>query len=285
MAQLAIADRQLRQVGTDWDTLAELDPLWAICSRASKQYAQWDPEAFFATGRLEVAEVLAEVEQAGVSFGRVAALDFGCGVGRLTQALAQNFRNCCGVDISPRMIRLAEQFNVASTRCKYLVNQRSDLSVLASNSFDLVYSSIVLQHIPAPLSHTYVREFVRVLRPGGVLVFQAPIERTVVDKQTARLKQLPRYHPARVGNKLRTVVLGDSSSRFYRLRTLGVPQSLLYRTFGLHPPIQMHVLSVPVVEQLLHESGAALVKLTTDSGYAGQGFTSAHFIITKDRED
>jgi SAM-dependent methyltransferase len=41
----------------------------------------------------------------------------------------------------------------------------------ADESFAFVYSNIVLQHVPRRLALGYLREFVRVLEPGGALVF------------------------------------------------------------------------------------------------------------------
>ncbi len=54
-----------------------------------------------------------------ISFPKRRALDFGCGVGRLTQALARHFNIVDGVDIAPSMIELANQFNRSGGRCRY----------------------------------------------------------------------------------------------------------------------------------------------------------------------
>ena len=43
----------------------------------------------------------------GSPAARRSALDFGCGIGRLSQALAEHFDQVYGVDISPKMIELA----------------------------------------------------------------------------------------------------------------------------------------------------------------------------------
>jgi ubiquinone/menaquinone biosynthesis C-methylase UbiE len=40
--------------------------------------------------------------------------------------------------------------------------------------FDLVYTMIVLQHMPQTFQREYVREFFRVLKPGGVAMFEMP---------------------------------------------------------------------------------------------------------------
>lgn len=53
-------------------------------------------------------------------------LDFGCGVGRLTQPLADHFNWFYGVDIVPSMIELANKYNPHGERCKYILNETSD---------------------------------------------------------------------------------------------------------------------------------------------------------------
>jgi SAM-dependent methyltransferase len=53
-----------------------------------------------------------------------------------------------------------------------------DLSLFAEATFDFVYTTLVLQHMPPSLSTLYIRELVRVLAPGGLLVFQLPSQRS-----------------------------------------------------------------------------------------------------------
>jgi ubiquinone/menaquinone biosynthesis C-methylase UbiE len=112
----------------------------------------------------------------GAARGR--ALDFGCGVGRLTQALGDHYEEVEGIDIAPSMVSLAARHNRHGERCRYRVNAASDLTVFASGTFDLVYSNIVLQHMEPRFSKPYIAEFVRLLRPGGVTIFQLPSRRT-----------------------------------------------------------------------------------------------------------
>ena len=122
------------------------------------------------TGNVEVETVVLHLSSLNcVPNYRGGALDFGCGVGRLTQALASRFASCVGVDISQEMIRKAESLNQYA-HCRYLVN--SDVRLpFADGSFSFIYTNITLQHVPRRLSESYLREFVRVLEPGGLLVF------------------------------------------------------------------------------------------------------------------
>jgi len=94
------------------------------------------------------------------------ALDFGCGAGRLTQALARHVERVTGVDISERMVALARQ-HCSDERVCFVQNVRPDLKVFACRSFDLVYSRITLQHIAPRYTRRYLREFIRVLGAGA----------------------------------------------------------------------------------------------------------------------
>lgn len=159
----------VRRVYEEW---GEKDPLYAVLTRKRRRGNRWDPEEFFRTGREEIAEVLARAAALPAEPGRERALDFGCGVGRLTQALAEHFREVVGVDISHTMVEKAREYDRHPERVRYLVNTGDDLGVLEDGAFDLVYSSITLQHIPPEYQARYIAEFMRVLRPGGLAIFQ-----------------------------------------------------------------------------------------------------------------
>jgi SAM-dependent methyltransferase len=135
---------------------------------------RWDPGHFFATGRDHVAELMAYLDRLHPALPRTTAFDFGCGVGRLTQALCGDFIHVCGVDISPTMIRLAQEFNQWPGQCSYRLNDRPDLSGFASNHWDLIHSHWVLQHLAPAATARYLGEFVRLLSPQGLAVFQLP---------------------------------------------------------------------------------------------------------------
>jgi SAM-dependent methyltransferase len=160
----------LGRLRSDWDALAKRDALWAILTDDSKVGGGWGVAEFLETGEIEMATVMEYVgDVVCVPDAAGAALDFGCGVGRLTQAMARRFAACVGVDISEEMIRQAEALNQYA-HCDYMTSVAERLP-FADESFSFVYSNIVLQHMPRRLALGYLREFVRVLEPGGVLVF------------------------------------------------------------------------------------------------------------------
>lgn len=164
----------LKQTQSNWELLAKTDPLYGVLSHQGKRGGKWGEAEFFGTGVAEIAELLEQAGRMGLTFPRGRALDFGCGVGRLSQALAAHFSEVTGVDISPAMLSLAEKYNQAGTRCKYLLNDRADLSLFPDSSFDLIYTNIVLQHMAPDIALGYLPEFLRVLSPQGLLAFQLP---------------------------------------------------------------------------------------------------------------
>ena len=167
---------KLSRTRRHWEALGKTDPLWAILSEDAARDNRWEIDEFFATGEAEIAELMSYVATLGIEVDRRSALDFGCGVGRLTRALAERFDEVWGIDIAPSMIELARKYDEHPDRCHFAVNARSDLRLFGDDRFGFVYSSIVLQHIEPRYQLGYLSEFIRVLAPGGLLVFQLPSE-------------------------------------------------------------------------------------------------------------
>lgn len=164
---------ELRDLRDAWDRFGSEDPMWAVLTERGRRGGKWDEGEFLATGRAEIAEAMETAAALGLPANRRDALDFGCGAGRLTQALADHFETATGVDIAASMLATAERLN-AHPNCRFVHNERPDLSVFPDQSFDLVYTRRVLQHMPPTLALGYVEEFARVLRPGGVAIFGLP---------------------------------------------------------------------------------------------------------------
>lgn len=164
-----------------WERLGKRDPYWAVLTHPDTRGGGWDLEQFFRSGVDEIAAVLQQAEHLGLTVPLTRALDFGCGVGRLTQAMAGHFGRCDGVDISASMLQVARRHDRHPDRCAYHVNTASDLSLFADASFTFVYSTLVLQHMEPRYAKGYVRELLRVLAPGGLLVFQVPSHRLGVE--------------------------------------------------------------------------------------------------------
>lgn len=163
----------LTELARHWEAFGEQDPLWAVLSAPGTTSGRWDIEDFFASGERYVRSLFDQMRALGLAVPSGRALDFGCGVGRLTRALTAYFDECVGVDVAESMIDRARGFDEAGD-CRFIVNRSSDLALFDSNSFHFVGSFLVLQHMSEELAKRYIAEFVRVLLPGGLGAFQIP---------------------------------------------------------------------------------------------------------------
>jgi len=172
-----------------WDRHAASDPLWAVLAFPDKRGGRWTLQEFMKTGEREIALLFHRFAELQFAVPAGQALDFGCGVGRLTQALARRLERVVGADISPVMIDLARRLNRYPDRARYICTAETDLDTLPARSFGCIYSNIVLQHVAPDISVRYLDEFFRLLQPNGLLVFQLPSHReSPVD---AEIKPMP----------------------------------------------------------------------------------------------
>ena len=102
-------------------------------------------------------------------------LDLGAGTGRIGWPFIRAGDDYVGVDLSLGMLReFARRSREGSRQAPRLVQADGEHLPFANDTFDLVYSMIVLQHMPQDLQRGYVTEFFRVLHPGGVAMLAVP---------------------------------------------------------------------------------------------------------------
>ncbi len=107
--------------------------------------------------------------------GGETVLNIGCGVGRVERYLAPKVGELWGVDVSAEMIRRArERLSGHGNVHLREVGNREFLSWFENDRFDLVFSFLVLQHLDKEDAFLYLRDALRVLKPGGLLVTQFP---------------------------------------------------------------------------------------------------------------
>jgi SAM-dependent methyltransferase len=167
-------DDRLTESRKYWDGFAATDPLWAVLAFPDKSDGRWTVSEFMKTGEREIALLFHRFAELQLPAPTGRGLDFGCGAGRLTQALARRMSHVVGADISPLMIDLARHLNRYPDRAEYICTAETSLDALPPRSFQCIYSNIVLQHVPSDISVRYMHEFFRLLAPDGLLVFQLP---------------------------------------------------------------------------------------------------------------
>ena len=161
-----------RRFGASWDRLGRDNAFGAILTKDGK-IADWSADEFWTTGRIDVERFMTELSRLVPDAPRTRALDFGCGVGRISVALAEHYGEVVGVDAARSMIARASAL-VTEPRCTFVLNRAPHLRQFKDASFAAVYCRLVLQHIEPSIIRRYIPDLVRLLAPGGVLMFQLP---------------------------------------------------------------------------------------------------------------
>jgi SAM-dependent methyltransferase len=152
-----------------WDSRAEEDAFFFVDSRLPYRHA--DLDRFWSGGEDDLEQLLEAVGAAIEPTNHV--LEIGCGVGRLTRVLARRARYVTALDVSARMLELAQQYNSHLDNVEWVLGNGTTLAGVESASMDACVSHVVFQHIPDPgITLQYVREMGRVLKLGGWAAFQ-----------------------------------------------------------------------------------------------------------------
>ena len=154
-----------------WERLARENAEFYIRTETTDYSRPGAMEEFFRSGEEDVARIVREAEP-WLGARREAALEIGCGVGRLTLAAARRFGRVVAVDIAPTMIRKLGE-NATSQGLNNVEGHTPDAKWEERGPVDLAYSRWVLQHIADfPIIDDYIARVARALHPEGVAHLQ-----------------------------------------------------------------------------------------------------------------
>ena len=158
----------------DWNERAKKDVKYFI-----RSFYNQSEEDFWASGRENCIQIL------GINSSRydkilgdkdpkkMRILEIGCGIGRILIPMSKIFGEAIGVDVSQKMIELANDYLEPISNCKAFKTSGSDLKIFPDNHFDFCYSYIVFQHIPEKdIIVNYIREVSRIIKPHCLFRFQ-----------------------------------------------------------------------------------------------------------------
>jgi ubiquinone/menaquinone biosynthesis C-methylase UbiE len=154
----------------DWDERARKDAFHYIASWRK----DWSPESFFQSGEEDYRRLVAPVlERRHWDPEDKSMLELGCGAGRMTRTFSRRFSKVYAYDISAEMLQHARALYPEASNINWILGNGTDLSSVPDQTVDFAFSYILLQHLPEPeFAIRYIREMVRVLRPGGIFLFQ-----------------------------------------------------------------------------------------------------------------
>lgn len=97
-------------------------------------------------------------------------LDFGCGWGRIIRFFFKDVRhkNLLGIDVDPAMINLC---NETLGRGRYkIAPPQPPVEFINDNSLDIIFAYSVFSHLSEETAENWIKEFSRILRPGGIFI-------------------------------------------------------------------------------------------------------------------
>ena len=155
----------------DWRRFGKLDPYYGVVSFnkfKNEHLNETTKEHFFNTGVKHMQSCL-DVAKALFSLGSGGrALDFGCGVGRLTCAMAPHFSEVVGLDLSPGMLTEARKESTKRALNNIIYDLSTEESKFAPGIYDFVHSYLVLQHIPVSKGEDIIKKMLVSLKVQGV---------------------------------------------------------------------------------------------------------------------
>ncbi|AOR77481.1 class I SAM-dependent methyltransferase [Novosphingobium resinovorum] len=168
-----------RDTDRDWRMIGETEPYFGVLTSETFKRDNLDDaarERFFASGRGDVRHHFSRMNALFGAFEPRSALDFGCGVGRLTVPLAEIAGQATGVDISPGMMAEAR---LHTTPGLTFVDAIPDVA------FEWVMSLIVLQHIPPERGYKILRQLLAGVSENGGATVQLMFARTTQHARSA----------------------------------------------------------------------------------------------------
>jgi SAM-dependent methyltransferase len=102
-------------------------------------------------------------------------VDYGCGPGFLARWAAPHVRRLVACDISAGVLACAQVLN-ATANAEFAEIGPTGTIPLPDNSVDLVYSFAVIMHVTDGVFASILKEWLRVLRPGGDVVCHIAVD-------------------------------------------------------------------------------------------------------------
>lgn len=160
----------------EWEKWGQQDPYFGVMTEAdfrSQNLTEASKERFFETGAVDIAKLMEGCrKQFGEDFAPSRVLEFGCGTGRLLVPMAGIAEEMVGLDISESMLAECRRNCEARDLNNVTLHKSDDALSNLQGRFNLIYSFMVLQHIPEERAVTIFEKLIDHLAVGGVAAIQ-----------------------------------------------------------------------------------------------------------------
>ncbi|MBD5503061.1 MAG: class I SAM-dependent methyltransferase [Lachnospiraceae bacterium] len=159
-----------------WEKLGKEEPYFSVITHDEMKTENITDQIiseFFLSGNANAMEIVNTLKRNGLENAEnLDILELGCGCGRITKSLVQNFRHVNAVDISEGNLKIAKEHIDSSNVEFFLIKEVEDYMNLPR--VDVVYSLMVLQHNSPPVIEYILDTMMSKLNVGGMLMFQVP---------------------------------------------------------------------------------------------------------------
>jgi SAM-dependent methyltransferase len=169
----------VRTVRRAWQEFGAIEPYYSVLTKPQylrENLTEDALNAFFASGEEEINNLFSDV---GAHFDvrppLSSALDFGCGVARLTIPLARRAERVFAVDVADAMLERAREHCRRADAHNVTFLALDHLNSIPRGSIDLVCAHLVLQHIPRSSGRRLLGHLAALLAPRGLLSIDFPI--------------------------------------------------------------------------------------------------------------
>jgi len=167
----------IAKIKAAWSHLGQTKPHFSVLTQKQflPQNLNGSIQDFWASGEAEAAvleQILSRHDCRQLS--AMTCVEYGCGVGRVTGALARRFARVHAYDISQSHLLLAEQRIEEVSAHNVELHLCSDAALEQLCECDVFYSRIVFQHNPPPLMKQLITKALSALAQDGIAVFQIP---------------------------------------------------------------------------------------------------------------